>query len=917
MQVILAFLFIGAATNANVIDRISIGNYLVDVLNSGLVIGNLPAPYNPCAVPDTELVPPESEEELPSLIVYLPVIDTMLIEVDDDQAESDVEYLPDPDIDVIGKDCNEEAIIISNVRAIDTMPIELDEGDVESDVEYLPEPEIEVVDKTEEGILVFPEAHPVVKSRTNEQDTLPIETDPDDPHSNVEYLPEPDIDYEYKGDQWRAVENIQIDTTGWIPDQPQLPKVRRLRKRKRRPQVVSLTGDTDVAENNYPVRRLKRPQHLHEESQHLWSQMEEDSRIKPNKRRRITPSFNDNQGELETNIGEQISVFQADEAVSGETKSTSSTNGIPYLKTILKQAGGLSLSEVLQQKNLSLSDLLKGEKEAILAITEKPDNQVITEYKNPVEDDFPKKNKYSSNYRFTSTRSPYISTTESSKHIVHTERRPYEDSTHRISVKPNNVIVVDFKPSLIGLDTFRKQSDIFDSASKTVTTVKTNIDVIPKLTNRLPITSAKLNKILKSTAKTLIENEVYPTTLPSKAYKININELFGLSVIQQKPKNDEGPLRMSLDLNSVLEKKVESSITASPETTTLETIPDKLKTITAKDEITEILKDEETKTFLKKILELRNMSFEDLVELRERGSSQKHLADLFQNKTTEPHLRNGQSSNSSAELEMQNKEPIVTLKKDEKAIVNKYQLERQAKSSHFPIAVDSDGDRYIASVEPIEESNESKSIEETKDREKYTVTSFPTYKIELDKKYKEKSPTPISDTWKSNYPDLFNDFYKRTHQKGIVEDLNEGYFDELKTIDEVENTVAESSNQKLSVETTKEIYEDTDDYNVFIKLPYGVKHAIFASLLIIGISLVIFLTILMIFKWSQKHKKRLCYNRSFSCSKIKSPILPGASDRRSFRTFMSETLGKRKRYYKQHLQSVSDAIWENDAKPFQ
>lgn len=721
--------------------------------------------------------------------------------------------------------------------------------------------------------------------------------------------------------QWRAVENIQVDTSGWIPDyntaqqvQPQLPKLRRLRKRKRRPQVVSLTGDTDLAENNYPVRRIKRPQHLHEEGQHLWTQMEEDSRIKPNNRRRITPSFNDNnQGQLEINMGDQISVFQADEAVSDDTKSTSNSKGIPYLKTILKQAGGLSLSEILQQKNLSLSDLLKGEKEAILAITEKPDNPVITEYKNPVEDDYPKKNKYSSSYRFTSTRSPYISTTESSTHIVHTERRTYEGST-RISVKPNNVIVVDFKPSLIGLDAFRKQSDMFDSVNKPTTTARTSVDLMPKVMHKLPITSAKLHKISKSTEKPMTENEVYLTTLPPKAYKININELFGLSAVQQKPNNDEGPLRMSLDLNSVLEKNVESSVTASPESTTWEAVPEKLKTITAKDEITEILKDEETKSFLKKILELRNMSFEDLVELRERGSSQKHLADLFQNKTLEPDLKNGQSSNSSVKTETQNRDHI-TLLKDEKAIPNKLQLERQPKSSHFPVAFDSDGDRYIASVEPIEESNESKSIEETKDREKYTVTSFPTYKIELDKKFKEKPAAPISETWKSNYPDVFNDFYKRTHQKGIVEDLNEGYFDELKTIDEVENTVAESGNQKLSVEASKEIYEDTND--VFIKLPYGVKHAIFASLLIIGISLVIFLTILMIFKWSQKHKKRLCYNRSFSCSKIKSPILPGGSDRRSFRTFMSETLGRRKRYYKQHLQSVSDAIWENDRKPFQ
>lgn len=38
------------------------------------------------------------------------------------------------------------------------------------------------------------------------------------------------------------------------------------------------------------------------------------------------------------------------------------------LKNILKNSGGLSLSEILQQKNLSLDDLLKGKQNALLAL---------------------------------------------------------------------------------------------------------------------------------------------------------------------------------------------------------------------------------------------------------------------------------------------------------------------------------------------------------------------------------------------------------------------------------------------------------------------------------------------------------------------------------------------------------------------
>lgn len=56
-------------------------------------------------------------------------------------------------------------------------------------------------------------------------------------------------------------------------------------------------------------------------------------------------------------------------------------NGAPSLKKLLKETGGsLSLVELLQQKNLSLTDLLKGKENAISALKEtSAPTQVITE----------------------------------------------------------------------------------------------------------------------------------------------------------------------------------------------------------------------------------------------------------------------------------------------------------------------------------------------------------------------------------------------------------------------------------------------------------------------------------------------------------------------------------------------------------
>ncbi|KAH8304644.1 hypothetical protein KR018_009864, partial [Drosophila ironensis] len=50
-----------------------------------------------------------------------------------------------------------------------------------------------------------------------------------------------------------------------------------------------------------------------------------------------------------------------------ETPATSGKTSVD-LKNILKNSGGLSLSEILQQKNLSLDDLLKGKQNALLAL---------------------------------------------------------------------------------------------------------------------------------------------------------------------------------------------------------------------------------------------------------------------------------------------------------------------------------------------------------------------------------------------------------------------------------------------------------------------------------------------------------------------------------------------------------------------
>ncbi|XP_065083249.1 uncharacterized protein LOC135705436 [Ochlerotatus camptorhynchus] len=71
---------------------------------------------------------------------------------------------------------------------------------------------------------------------------------------------------------------------------------------------------------------------------------------------------------------------------SGEQGKASAAD----LKALLKQSGGLSLSEILQQRNISLQDLIKGKQMALAALTQSPlDVTTVTEQDNEVTSTIP------------------------------------------------------------------------------------------------------------------------------------------------------------------------------------------------------------------------------------------------------------------------------------------------------------------------------------------------------------------------------------------------------------------------------------------------------------------------------------------------------------------------------------------------
>lgn len=469
--------------------------------------------------------------------------------------------------------------------------------------------------------------------------------------------------------------------------------------------------------------------------------MEEESPKKPSIRRRITPIYTLQEEEFKVKVRDPFTALKEEDEKLKKLKVESTT--VPLkVKEVLKETTErkVSLSEVLQQKNLSLSELLKGDPAVLSALIENSNNI----------------------------------------------NRNFETSDESVEM-----------------------ADVQKIASSTTERTEENtIATKIQLVNENPVLVRR---------KEIITNRM---SLKPKL-RVPVSDL-------NKNKTADGPIRVTIDLESTL--------------TNSESLPEKLKNATAKEELMEILKDPVESDRLAQILASRNMTLEELIQQRERGASKLHLSDIFHNEKREP-------------------EP------QEKPLIGKIIA--------FP----------TVKVIPLPELPTKARSLDFVPQPMYTVTSFPTYKIEMPKPDQPQFfPVHESDSETTTY-------YSTD-------------FNDIQLIEDVENRIAEAVNEQFNVEQLEE--------NTSI-IHSGVKSAILASAIIVGASLSVFLTIFVVFKWTQKQKKRLNYCDSFT--RIRAPILETQANKRSLRTFMTETLGRNKMFYQQNLQqSMSDVSWDSDRK---
>lgn len=375
--------------------------------------------------------------------------------------------------------------------------------------------------------------------------------------------------------------------------------------------------------------------------------------------------------------------------------------------------------------------------------------------------------------------------------------------------------------------------------------------VLLALTENSQETSNNINRNFESTEKTdppIVDLQKI-TTEPTKTNlflvrrkeivtnRMSLKPKLRLAKPREPEKNESvvanGPVRVTIDLDSA------------------EELPEKLKNVTAKEELMEILRDPIGSERLARILEMRNMTLEELIQQRERGASNLHLSDIFHSEKREPVPK-------------------------EKPLIGKIVV--------FP----------TVKVVPLQPPK-GRALEFPEQKPAYTVTSFPTYKIEMEKPDQSHQFFPV------------DSFHENSGESSTYYSTDFAGIEDIQRIEDVENRIAEAVNEKLNVELIEETSSVTHS---------GVKSAIVASAIIVGASLSVFLTIFVVFKWTQKQKRRLNYCDSFT--RIRAPILEMERNKRSIRTIMTETLGRKKPYYKQNLQqSMSDNVsWEGEKKPY-
>ncbi|CAD7086849.1 unnamed protein product [Hermetia illucens] len=601
------------------------------------------------------------------------------------------------------------------------------------------------------------------------------------------------------------------------------------------------------------------------------------------------------------------------------------------LKDILKNSGGLSLSEILQQKNLSLDDLIKGKQNALLALQTPaaPTEEPTTKYLKPIRR-IPM-SYLTSTTTTTSTEAPPSS--ESQEHETELSTSANVPSTQETN---NNIS----SENLIYNNEFSTKDDL-DNYPASSQEPPRSVDTTHKTT---PFAAEDILQTAQQKAD-FIEDEAHDTqpwfnTLPTRSTyrkRVTIKPSYKVSS-SKKPVRDSSSSSESSssekhyeipyhDKNSSSQESIEDKLSQKePETNFIEkfatfeeakpkdvstieelfrplyhkkdnsnlfeTITSRVDIITekhfnkAKSDVTEsnpslftnmgvtqdvddrtdlleLLEDRRSGGRLFKVLAQRNMTLDELIQHRQRGSSQLHLAEMIQNKTVTPNVK----SFSIKPQVLDEKLDIVT------AFDNFPQFDLANLKSIKPdeIKMDSQGSSYFTSIIDIKPTDDMGREKEGRIMKSLSFDSAePTTFLASGE---DKSIDFYAQPWKSFALPIS---YSSQESSNYIDQPNEpsaqiGQPDEtadkFDTAAQIEDEVARAHDildLELSGHGLRRSPIVTNG-----EIPMGVRSAVVASSLIVVFSLVIFLIIFIVCRWKQKRRKKLTYIDNYNAIKQK------------------------------------------------
>lgn len=301
-----------------------------------------------------------------------------------------------------------------------------------------------------------------------------------------------------------------------------------------------------------------------------------------------------------------------------------------------------------------------------------------------------------------------------------------------------------------------------------------------------------------------------------------------------------------------------------------------------KTELMDLLNDRRSGARLVKVLRQRNMTVEELLEHRKRGSSQIHLAEIFHGRSKTPSTTSPTPSTQQQhqqeeqqQQQSQSKLDVVTAFKN----FPDFNLDSVKSVAPDEIKTDSQGSSYFTSITNIQPTaevmKESRAIRKPfviKLAESATGRNIPTQLWNSD--HIDSSSPHSEHNFLENSSPAASLFLSKQHilrpSTGDETNVNTAFHD---VVDQNRNDAAARSHDPLDLELSGHGYKRNNVLIENAQMPIGVRSAIVASASIVLISLTIFFVIFMVCRWRQRRKRKICYSDRFQALRGRLPIL--------------------------------------------